>query len=85
VLNTYNSRRKSQGASARSWDQYVEDNSFETVLDKVVADAYAMPKSTKAAMSTELGVSRDCIWWGVCWGIASEQFSLDRQVLSVGG
>jgi hypothetical protein len=34
----------------------VQDNSYQTVLDKVVGDAYALPASAKAAMCAELGV-----------------------------
>jgi hypothetical protein len=56
VLSTYNRRRIRQGCDARSWEQYVKDNSNETVLDKIVADTYTLPESTKAAMSAELGV-----------------------------
>jgi hypothetical protein len=46
-----------QGAGASSWEQYVEHNSFKTVLDKIVADAFALAAATKAAMCAELGVS----------------------------
>jgi hypothetical protein len=66
VLSTYNSRRVTQGASASSWEQYVQDNSFETVLDKVVFDAFTLPEPSKAALCAELGVSGCCGHWAVC-------------------
>lgn len=57
MLGSFNGRRKGQGHGSFTWKEFVEQNSCETVLDKVVVDMYTLPSSAKAAMSAELEVS----------------------------
>jgi len=57
MLGSFNRRRMGQGLNSFTWKDFVEQNSCETVLDKVVVDMYTLPSLTKAAMSAELEVS----------------------------